>query len=106
MPAIRWCFDALKARKFFVVGTEEVWSRVVAEMAKDAIKASGGELAGESYLPLIGGDTPAPVEAVRAAGPDVVLNARVGDSNIPFYEALRRAGLTPDRLPVLAFNVS
>jgi urea transport system substrate-binding protein len=106
LPGVRWCFDALKAKRFFIVGTEEVWSRVVAEMAEDAIKASGGELAGESYLPLVGGDTPALVEAVRAARPDVVLNVLVGDSNIPFYAALRRAGLTPDKLPVLAFNVS
>jgi urea transport system substrate-binding protein len=106
LPGVRWCFDALKARKFFVVGTEEVWSRVVAEMAKDAVKASGGELAGESYLPLVGGDTPALVEAVRAAKPDVVLNILVGDSNIPFYAALHQAGLTSDKLPVLAFNVS
>ena len=106
LPGVRWCFDALKARKFFVVGTEEVWSRVVSEMAKDAIKASGGELAGESYLPLVGGDTPAVVESIRAARPDVVLNVLVGDSNLAFYAASRRAGLTPDKQPVLAFNVA
>jgi urea transport system substrate-binding protein len=106
LPGVRWCFDARKAKRFFIVGTEEVWSRVVAEMAKDAIKASGGELAGESYLPLVGGDTLALVEAARAARPDVVLNVLVGDSNISFYAAFRRAGLTPDKLPVLAFNVS
>jgi urea transport system substrate-binding protein len=34
-PTVRWCVDALKARKFFVVGTEEVWSRCVAEVSKD-----------------------------------------------------------------------
>ena len=106
LPAVRWCFDALKARKFFVVGTEEVWSRVVAEVGKDGIKASGGEIVGESFLPLVGGDTPALVEAIRAAKPDVVLNVLVGDSNLAFYAALRRAGLTPDKLPVMAFNVA
>ncbi len=106
LPAVRWCFDALKARKFFVVGTEEVWSRVASEMAKDGIKAAGGELVGESYLPLVGGDAQALVEAIRAAKPDVVLNALVGDSNVPFYAAFRRAGLTPDKLPVVAFNVA
>ena len=106
LPGVRWCFDALKAKRFFVVGTEEVWSRVVAEMAKDAIKASGGELSGESYLPLVGGEPSTLVDAIRAAKPDVVLNVLVGDSNVPFYAALRRAGLTPDKLPVLGFNVS
>ena len=106
LPAVRWCFDALKARRFFVIGTEEVWSRVASEMAKDGIKAAGAELVGESYLPLVGGDTQALVETIRAAKPDVVLNTLVGDSNIPFYAAFRRAGLTPDKLPVVAFAIA
>jgi urea transport system substrate-binding protein len=106
LPGVRWCFDALKAKKFFVVGNEEVWSRCVSELAKDAIKASGGETVGESYVSLVGGDSTALVEAIRAAKPDVVLNAMVGESNLPFYSAFRRAGLTPDKLPILAFNVA
>ena len=106
LPAVRWCFDALKAKKFFVVGTEEVWSRVASEIARDGIKAAGGELAGESYLPLVGGDAQALVEAIRSAKPDVVLNALVGDSNVPFYAAFRRAGLTPETLPVVAFALA
>jgi urea transport system substrate-binding protein len=106
LPGVRWCFDSLKAKRFFIVGTEEVWSRVVAEMAKDAIKASGGELAGESYLPLVGGDASTVVEAIRASKADVVLNTLVGDSNLSFYSALKGAGLSPDKLPVLAFNIS
>jgi urea transport system substrate-binding protein len=106
LPGVRWCFDGLKAKKFFVVGTEDVWSRVVAEVAKDAIKSSGGELLGESFLPVVGGDVQALVETIRAAKPDVVLNFLVGDSNVQFYSAMRRAGVTPDKLPVLAFNIS
>ena len=53
LPAVRWCVDALKARKFFVVGTEEVWSRCVAELAKDAIKAAGRR-AGGRVVPAAG----------------------------------------------------
>src|SRR6185437_7095224 len=98
--------DALKARRFFAVGTEEIWSRCVAEMAKDAVKASACEVVGESYLPMVGGDVEALVKAIQAAKPDVVLNMLVGDSNIPFYEAMRRAGLSADKLPVMAFNIA
>jgi urea transport system substrate-binding protein len=105
-PAVRWCVDALKARKFFVVGTEELWSRCVAEVAKDAIKASASEVVGESYLPMVGGDVDALVGAIRAAGPDVVLNMMVGDSNVPLYAAIRRAGLSAEKLPVVAFNIA
>jgi len=106
LPAIRWCFDALKARKFYVVGTEEVWSRVMAEVAKDGVKAAGGEAVGESYLPLVGGDAEALVRSIQAAKPDVVLNLLVGDSNLPFYAAFRRAGLTAEKLPILGFSLA
>jgi urea transport system substrate-binding protein len=106
MPAVRWCVDSLKAKKFFVIGTEEVWSRCVAELAKDAVKASSGETVGESYWPLAGVDAPAAVEAIRSAGPDVVLNVLVGDSNLAFYSAFRKAGFAPDKLPVMGFNIA
>ena len=106
LPAVRWCFDARKARKFFVVGTEEIWSRVACELAKDGIKAAGGELAGEAYLPLSGGDARALVEAIAKAKPDVVLNAIIGDFNLPFYARFRDAGLTSESLPIVAFALA
>ena len=106
LPAVRWCSDVLKARKFFVAGNEEVWSRVVSELAKDAIKAAGGVLAGESYVPLAGGDATALAESIRAAGPDVVLNVMVGEFNVPFFSAFKRAGLTAEKLPVVSFCIA
>ena len=76
------------------------------DLAKDAVKASACEVVGESYLPMAGGDARALVEAIQAAKPDVVLNMLVGDSNVPFYSAMRRAGLSAEKLPVMAFNVA
>ena len=105
-PAVRWAMDTLKARRFFVVGSEEVWSRSVAEVAKDSIKASGAELAGESYLPMGGSDVVALVKAIKAARADVVLCSIVGDSNLPFYSALRHDGLSPDKLPVISYSIA
>ena len=106
MPAVRWCVDGPKARKFFVIGTEEVSSRCSAELAKDAVKASMGETSGEIYLPMAVSDVSAAIEAIRAAKPDVVLNFLVGDSNLAFYAMLRRAGFTAEKLPVVAFNIA
>jgi urea transport system substrate-binding protein len=106
VPAVRWCFDGLKARKFFVIGAEEVSSRCLSEISKDSVKASKGELVGEQYLPLSGGDVVPLVEAIRQAKPDVVLNFLVGDSNIGFYSALKRAGLTPEKLAVISFAIA
>lgn len=104
VPAVRWCSDALKARRFFVVGTEETWSRTVAEIGKDAAKAAGGEVVGEAYLPLGGGGEDAAAGAVKASRPDVVLNMIVGAPNTTFLAAMSRAGLAPDRMPSICFG--
>jgi urea transport system substrate-binding protein len=106
VPAVRWCVDALKAKRFFVIGSEEISSRCSAEIAKDSVKASKGELVGESYLPLTGGDATSLIEAIRQAKPDAVLNFLVGDSNVGLYAALKRAGLTPEKLAVLGFAIA
>lgn len=104
--AIRWAMDALKARRFYVAGSEEVWSRSVAEVAKDSIRAFGAELVGESYLAVGGTDPESTIGAIKAARPDVVLSSILGDSNRPFYAALRREGLSPEKLPVVSYSVS
>jgi urea transport system substrate-binding protein len=105
VPAVHWCVDSLKARRFFVAGSEELWSRAAGEIAKDQVKAAAGELVGEGYL-LLGSSKPeALVAAIAQAKPDVVLSTVVGDSNIAFFAALRRAGLTSERVRVITFGV-
>ena len=106
LPAVRWAYESLKARRFFVVGMEEVWSRCSSEIGKDGIKATGGELAGERYLTPMDPNLEAVVESIRQAKPDVVLNFLIGDTNIAFYSAFRAAGLKPDQLPIIAFGFS
>ena len=104
VPAVRWAFDSLKSRRYFVVGLEEVWSRTSAEIAKDSIKAAGAELVGESYTTTMTPNVEAMIEAIGQAKPDIVLNFLFGESNLAFYAGLRRAGMPPDKLPVLAFG--
>ncbi len=106
LPAVRWAFDSLKARRFFVVGLEEVWSRCAGELAKDAIKAAGGEAVGERFLVASSPNVDPVVEEIRQTRPDVVLNFLQGESNLAFYSAARRAGLTPEKTPVIAFGLS
>ena len=106
LPAVRWCLDNLKAKRVFVVGSEELWSRCVSEIAKDAIKVGSLDLVGEAYLPLTGGNVEALVESIRAANPDVVLNTMIGTINLSFYAALKKTGVVPEKRPVLAFGIA
>ncbi len=50
IPAVSWCYESLKARKFFLVGSDYVWPHCVNEIIKDQLKALGAKCVGESYI--------------------------------------------------------
>ena len=106
IPAVSWCYEHLKARKFFLVGSDYVWPHCVNEITKDQLKALGAECVGESYILFGSSDVGASVEAIRKANPDVIISTVVGDSNEPFYQRLQTAGILPERTPVLSFSIA
>jgi urea transport system substrate-binding protein len=106
IPAVSWCHEVLKARKFFLVGTDYVWPRCVNEIVKDELKALGAECVGETYLLFSSSEVDEPVTAIRKAAPDVIISTVVGESNGPFYERLQAAGIVPERTPVVALAIA
>ena len=50
IPAVKWSYDTLKARRFFLVGSDYVWPHCVNAIVKDQLKALGATLAGEEYI--------------------------------------------------------
>jgi urea transport system substrate-binding protein len=106
IPAVYWCLDTLKARKFYLAGcSDDTWSIVSNAIIKDQLKAMGAACVGERYVPLDGRGVPDLVSAINAASPDVVLSTVLGDANKAFFEQLARTGLTPNRMPVLSFGI-
>ncbi len=106
IPAVNWCFETLKARKFFLVGSADVQSYSSNALIKDQLKALGAQTVGEKYVALDGTGMPEVITAIKAAGPNVVLSTVVGDGNRRFYQQLAQAGLSPDRMPVLSFTIT
>jgi urea transport system substrate-binding protein len=106
IPALSWCFEKLKARKFFLVGSDYVWPHCVNEIVKDQLKALGAECVGESYVLFASSDVEPSIAAIRKANPDVIISTIVGDSNAPFFEQLQTAGILPERTPVLSFSIA
>jgi len=106
IPAVNWCFATLKARRFFLAGcSEDIWSIVSNAVIKDQLKAMGASsVVGERYVPPDGTGVTELVAAIKAAAPDVVLSTVIGDANKPLFEQLSRAGLTPEKTPVLSFG--
>ena len=106
IPAVSWCHEVLKARKFFLVGSDYVWPHCVNEIIKDQLKALGDECAGESYILFGSAEVDAAVQAIKKAAPDVIISTVVGDSNDSFYQGLQAAGIGPQRTPVLSFSIA
>jgi urea transport system substrate-binding protein len=106
IPALKWCVTALERKKFFLVGSDYVFPRAANAIIRDEAASLGAEIVGEEYLLLGSSDVKEIVQKIAAAQPEVILNTINGDSNVPFFRALRAAGITPDRIPTISFSIS
>jgi urea transport system substrate-binding protein len=104
IPAVKWSFDNL-GRKFFLVGSDYVFPRTANSIIKDQLAALQGEVIGEEYVLLGSHDLDGIVRKILQARPSVILNTLNGDSNIYFFQALRKAGITPARIPTMSFSI-
>ncbi len=85
--------------RVLLFGADYVWPERTFEIAAPVVVASGGEVVGTVYLPLVPSDFTALVRAVRAARPDYILAlfpAVWGDA----LKALDDAGLLTDDLGI------
>ena len=101
-PGIVWSFQNL-GKSFFLVGSDYIYPRASYAVAKDVIKALGGTILGEEYIPLGSKNVDHIIAKIKETKPAVILNNLVAESNIPFFEQLRKAGITPEKIPTMSF---
>jgi urea transport system substrate-binding protein len=106
IPAIKWSYDHIKAHKYFLAGTDYVWSHVVHAIARDYLSALGAEVVGEEYVLFGSSEVDGLVDAIKRAKPDAVISTVAGDTNRAFYRKLAEAGLGPKEMPVIAFGIA
>ena len=108
IPAVTWLYNQGK-RKFFLIGSDYIFPRCANAVAKDQMQALGAHVAGERYIRL-GGDQTALIDEIVAEikrlQPDAILNTINGDKNQVFFRALRRAGITPDKIPTMSTSIA
>lgn len=106
-PAVDWLLEN-KGKQFFLVGSDYVFPRTANTIIKEQLKAKGGELVGEDYLPLGNTEVTPIITKIQAALPDggVIFNTLNGDSNVAFFKQLQGAGLGPDKYPVMSVSVA
>jgi urea transport system substrate-binding protein len=106
IPAVKWTYDHLKARRYFLAGSDHIWPQGVNAIVKDCLTSLGAEVVGEEYLLLESSDVDPLIAKIKEAKPDVILSTVTGNTNLAFYPKLVAAGLGPERLPVVAFGVA
>ncbi|MFM8660187.1 MAG: urea ABC transporter substrate-binding protein [Cyanobium sp.] len=107
-PAVDWLLKN-KGKDFFLVGSDYVYPRTANTIMKEQLKAKGGKLVGEDYLPL-GNTEVAPIIAkIKTALPNggVIVNTLNGDSNVAFFKQMKAAGLTPaNGYSIMSFSIA
>ncbi len=105
IPMALWALQH-KGKRFFLIGSDNIFPRTANRMVKDILLAQGGQLLGERYVPLDASDMASAVKEIAAQHPDFVLNTLNGDSNLHFFRALREAGIVAEKIPVFSTSIA
>jgi urea transport system substrate-binding protein len=107
VPTVTWCLNTLKAKTFFLIGSDTVWPHSVNAIIADQLTAFGATKLGEVYLPYGTSDVDAAVDQALKAKPDVVLSTIEGETNLPFYKKIRGTDAAAwAKIPVVTYPVT
>lgn len=105
IPMALWALRE-KGKRFYLLGSDYIFPRTANLIVRDLLRAQGGQLLGERYVPLGASDMAAVAKEIAALHPDFVLNTLNGDSNLHFFRALRGAGIGAENTPVFSTSVT
>ncbi|WP_214411962.1 substrate-binding domain-containing protein [Sphaerisporangium fuscum] len=98
VPGLDWLIDHRRARRWFLLGNDYVWPRLVHASARRHLRARSAVVVGERLVPS-GTAAVAPlVEELAAARPDAVLLNLIGSDLVAFNRAFAASGLGCARL--------
>lgn len=106
LPGLQFATGTLRKRRFFLIGSDNVYSRTAHAILADALAESRDvHIAGKAFISLGAGDFKDAVEKIAASRADLILNTLGGDDNVAFFRALRAAGITLQKTPTLSFGL-
>ncbi|MBD2019883.1 transporter substrate-binding domain-containing protein [Leptolyngbya sp. FACHB-36] len=97
---IPWIMKNLNAKKFFLVGSNYVFPREMAKVAKIMLGQQGGTVVADEYLPLGHTEWGPLVGKIKELKPDAIFSNVVGDSTVAFYREFKNQGLKPTDIPI------
>lgn len=93
-PIVDYFTGPLKAKKFFLIGSDYAFGRGMLDFTRSYIIRKGGTIVGEEYLPMDGSDWTPILTKLQAAKPDAVITATAGGApNVTLTKQMRTAGI-------------
>ncbi|WDE02985.1 transporter substrate-binding domain-containing protein [Thalassomonas viridans] len=93
----------------YLLGSNYIYPRIINKVAKFAISASGGKVAGEKYVDLnvttTAGYTDI-IKDIKAKKPDWVLSNVVAASGDAFMREYAKQGLNSSNMPILSYSMT
>jgi urea transport system substrate-binding protein len=107
LPAIDWLLSPAggSKKRFYLLGSDYIFPRTANYIIVKYLQSRGIQVVGETYTPLGHREYKPTVPAIKMADPDVIFSTVNGDSNVSFYDELAAAGITAERIPVVATSV-
>jgi len=107
LPLARYLFDRYGSR-MLLVGSNYVYPYESNRIMADLVRHAGGKVVDETYVPLDARprDFAKAIRMIDETEPDVIFSTVVGRSTSIFYEAYRRAGFDPARMPIASLTTS
>lgn len=103
VPSVMWSYYNL-GKRFFLIGSDYIFSRVANAIAKATLDSVQGELLGEEYILLGSNAVQEMVQKIKKTQPDVILNTIQGDTNLEFFKEMRAQELTPEKFPIMSIS--
>jgi urea transport system substrate-binding protein len=105
IPAISWSIQNFGPR-IYLVGSDYVFPRVANWLIHKQAPLLHGAIVGETYMHLGSTNMKQVIADLQRLKPDVVVNSINGSSNIAFFSALQKAGITANDIPVMSLSLS
>ena len=104
VPAVNWAIQHL-GKRIFLVGSDYIFPHIANEIIHNQLTSLHIKPVAETYIQLGSTDVLPIIERIKETKPNFIINTINGDSNIAFFSALRKAGITPDTTPTLSFSI-
>lgn len=94
-PIVDHFMSALKAKTYFLIGSDYAFGRGMLEFTRAYIDQKGGKVLGEEYLPMDGTDWTAIISKLKSSGADALITSTAGGApNVTLTKQLRAAGIS------------